>query len=172
MRVMTAPSSGVIWPAHGSLGSLGTAQTLHPSALHTILHGHTWSFCWVGNGGSELLKHFQVLLGTKSPICGWRQDCTDSGRPKSSKAWDISGWCWGELLDSSWTLQRSAPGTSSSIPFLFPILWVSPSSLGQRRYFGTWSWNQTRDFTRIRAKLWKNGLFIYPSHIFTVSWET
>lgn len=101
------------------LGSLGRAQTLHPSSLHTILctggwkqlHGHSWSLCWVGKGRFELLKHFQVLLGTKSPVSGWMQDCTASGWLKPSKIWDISGHVWGELLDSSGTLQSSAPGT-------------------------------------------------------------
>lgn len=209
--IVQRAQSQALWPHNqgnghsqlwGDLTSLwllsisGHGPDLDPSSLHTILspggwkqlRRHSWSFCWVGKGWFELLKCFQVLLGLgsvlKSPICGWIQGCTASGKPTTSKAWDISGHVWlvlgrtvGQQWDPAGFSTRNSLGInsypSSSIPFLFPILWVSPSSLCQSRDFGTWWWNsQTREFPWIRAKLGKNGLFIYSSQIFSVSWET
>lgn len=182
---MTPPAPGDLTRL-GLLGISGNGPDPDPSSLHTILcaggweqlHGHSWSFCRVGKGWFGFLKFFQVLVGTKSPICGWIQDCTASGNPKTSKAWGISGYVWlvlGGTVGQQWEpaelSTRNSLGMnscpSSSTPFLCPILWVSPSSLCQSRCLGLGHGTRAGNSLEF-GQNWERMAFLF----IPVSWET
>lgn len=58
---------------------------------------------------------------------------------------------------------------ASSVPFLFPIFCrYHLPPLCQHRYFWTWSWNKTREFTWLRKKLKKiMPFYLFQSNIFS-----